>query len=205
MTGEIEFPDEETALAFEAPDWLGRDVTDDPRYANRSSRSTASPERRLPGVRIPARVCRNRRSPSMRRAFLVATLAAGLVVTSSGSGLAATATVKTRAGSLGTFLVGPNGRTLYLFTNDTSTKSTCYDACAQAWPPLLTTGKPKAGGKARASLLGTTKRTDGKRQVTYKGHPLYYYAPDKKAGDTTGQKVGGVWFVVSRTGRAIKR
>ena len=141
----------------------------------------------------------------MRRAWLVATLAVGLVVTSTGSGLAATATVKTRAGSLGTFLVGPNGRTLYLFTNDTSTKSTCYDACAQAWPPLLTTGKPKAAGKARSSLLGTTKRKDGKRQVTYNGHPLYYYTPDSKVGDTTGQKVGGVWFVVSRTGRAIKR
>ena len=142
----------------------------------------------------------------MRRAILAATLAAGLVLTSSGSGLAAgRATVKTRSGSLGTFLVGPNGRTLYLFTNDTTTKSTCYDACAQAWPPLLTTGKPKAAAKARASLLGTTKRRDGKRQVTYKGHPLYYYTPDRKAGDTTGQKVGGVWFVVSRTGRAIKR
>ena len=60
-------------------------------------------------------------------------------------------------------------------------------------------------GRSRASLLGTTKRRDGKRQVTYKGHPLYYYTPDQKAGDTTGQKVGGVWFVVSRTGRAIKR
>ena len=141
----------------------------------------------------------------MRRAILAATLAAGLVVTSSGSGIAAgSATVKTRSGSLGTFLVGPNGRTLYLFTNDTSTKSTCYDACAQAWPPLLTTGKPKAAGR-RAPRCWDHEAQGRQAAGDLKGHPLYYYAPDKKAGDTTGQKVGGVWFVVSRTGRAIKR
>ena len=116
VTAEVEFPDEATALAFEAPEWLGRDVTDDARYANRTLAVEGFPERRQPGMRIPGRVCRNRRSPSMRRAILAATLAAGLIVTRPGSGLAAgRATVKTRSGSLGTFLVGPNGRTLYLF------------------------------------------------------------------------------------------
>ena len=119
---------------------------------------------------------------------------------------AAGTTVKTTHGKLGTFLVGPKGRTLYLFEADKTTKSTCYNACATAWPPLLTSGKPKAAGKTKASLLGTTKRKDGKTQVTYKGHPLYYFIQDKKAGDTNGQDVNGFgarWYVVAPSGKKI--
>jgi|GEM_PF-557266 len=112
---------------------------------------------------------------------------------------AATVMVSKNA-TLGEIVTDDEGRTLYLFTKDTKNTSNCYDKCAQAWPPLLTAGAPQAGDGANASLLGTTTRTDGTTQVTYNGWPLYYYAKDQKAGDTTGQDVGGVWYVVSPKG-----
>jgi predicted lipoprotein with Yx(FWY)xxD motif len=105
--------------------------------------------------------------------------------------------------SLGSFLVDDKGMTLYLFTKDTPNTSVCYDKCATAWPPLLTTGDPVAGEGADASLLGTTNRKDGSVQVTYNGWPLYYYEKDKAPGDVTGQDVGGVWYVVSAAGDQV--
>jgi predicted lipoprotein with Yx(FWY)xxD motif len=107
---------------------------------------------------------------------------------------------------LGAILVDGNGKTVYLFVADKGTASTCYTSCATVWPPVLTTGAPAAGTGATASLLGTTTRTDGKVEVTYAGHPLYYFIQDKKAGDTTGQGVngfGGLWWVLSPAGAAI--
>lgn len=144
----------------------------------------------------------------MRRALIATALIATLAAAGVGTGIAAgsAATVKTRHGKLGTFLVGPKGRTLYLFEKDKTTKSTCYDACAGGWPPLLTSGSPKASGSVKKSLLGTTKRKDGKLQVTYKGHPLYYFVQDKKAGDTKGQDskaFGAGWYVVAPSGKQI--
>jgi predicted lipoprotein with Yx(FWY)xxD motif len=105
--------------------------------------------------------------------------------------------------TLGSFLVDDKGMTLYLFTKDTPNTTVCYDKCATAWPPLLTTGDPVAGEGVDASLLGTTNRTDGTVQVTYNGWPLYYYEDDKAPGDVTGQDVGGVWYVVSAAGDQI--
>jgi len=105
---------------------------------------------------------------------------------------------------LGSFLVDDKGMTLYLFTKDTPNTSNCYDKCATAWPPLLTTGEPTAGEGVDASLLGTTNRTDGTVQVTYNGWPLYYYQKDKAPGDVVGQDVGDVWFVVSAAGEQVK-
>ena len=105
---------------------------------------------------------------------------------------------------LGSFLVDDKGMTLYLFTKDTPNTSVCYDKCATAWPPLLTSGAPIAGSGADASKLGTTKRTDGTEQVTYNGWPLYYFAKDKAAGDVVGQDVGKVWFVVSPAGDKVE-
>jgi predicted lipoprotein with Yx(FWY)xxD motif len=143
----------------------------------------------------------------MRRVFVPAFLVAGLAFALAGTVFAAgPATVKTRHGKLGTFLVGPNGRTLYLFEKDKTKKSTCSGACATAWPPLLTTGKPKASGSAKSSLLGTTKRADGKTQVTYNRHPVYLFVNDKKAGDTKGQGInafGAKWYVISSSGKKI--
>jgi len=107
---------------------------------------------------------------------------------------------------LGQILVDDKGMTLYLFVADTGTASTCYTSCANVWPPLLTDGTPQAGTGVDASLLGTTTRTDGKVEVTYAGHPLYYFVKDKAPGDITGQGIngfGGLWWVVSPAGAAI--
>jgi predicted lipoprotein with Yx(FWY)xxD motif len=109
---------------------------------------------------------------------------------------------------LGRILVDSKGITLYDFVQDKSTKSTCYGACAALWPPLITKGKPIAGHGVRASLLGTTKRKDGKLEVTYNGHPLYYFVTDRKPGQTTGQGVnqfGAPWWVLSAAGKEIHR
>ena len=108
---------------------------------------------------------------------------------------------------LGQVLVDESGRTLYLFAADSGTQSTCNSsACVQYWPPVLTTGAPQAGAGVDASLLGTTTRQDGTTEVTYSGHPLYYFITDKKAGDVTGQGIngfGGPWYVVSPSGMQI--
>jgi predicted lipoprotein with Yx(FWY)xxD motif len=106
----------------------------------------------------------------------------------------------------GQILVDAKGMTVYLFLKDTGTTSTCYDQCATFWPPVLTDGKPQAGPGADDSLLGTTTRTDGKVEVTYAGHPLYYFIKDKAPGDTTGQGVNGfgaLWWVLKPSGDAI--
>lgn len=103
----------------------------------------------------------------------------------------------------GSFLVGANGLTLYLLMRDSAGTSTCTGGCASAWPPLTVTGQPAAGTGVNASLLGTITRTDGSIQVTYNGHPLYYYMGDSAPGDENGQGSGGVWFVVSASGDAI--
>lgn len=118
------------------------------------------------------------------------------------------ATVAVTTGSLGQFLVDGSGRTLYLFEADTGTKSTCDGACLGAWPAVTTSGAPQAGTGAQASLLGTTPRGDGTMQVTYNGHPLYYFAGDKKPGDTTGAGItsfGAGWDVVSPAGNKIEK
>jgi predicted lipoprotein with Yx(FWY)xxD motif len=131
--------------------------------------------------------------------------------TSSTRATAATAspshdTVNVASSGQGQILVDSAGRTLYLFEADSGTTSNCSGACAAAWPPLLTTGKPTTGASARASLIGTTKRSDGTNQVTYNGHPLYRFASDTKPGDVNGQGVNGfgaLWYVLSPAGNPI--
>ena len=113
--------------------------------------------------------------------------------TASGS----TLVLKTAKGSAGIWLTDSAGRTLYLYTKDKGTKSECYGACAKAWPPLTTTGPVTISGKYTVQRdLGVTTRTDGTKQVTYGGHPLYYYKGDTAPGQTNGQGVGGVWFLI---------
>jgi predicted lipoprotein with Yx(FWY)xxD motif len=107
---------------------------------------------------------------------------------------------------LGKILVDGSGKTLYLFEKDTTTASTCYDACASYWPPLLTKDAPMAGAGVNASLLGTTRRSDGTLEVTYAGHPLYYVITDHNPGDASGQAVnnfGAAWFVLGPDGKKI--
>jgi predicted lipoprotein with Yx(FWY)xxD motif len=135
-----------------------------------------------------------------------ASLVAALAV--AGGTKAGGARVAVAKSPLGRILVDGKGITLYDFVQDKGTKSSCYGACAALWPPLTTTGKPVAGRGVRASLLGTTKRKDGRLEVTYKGHPLYYFVSDRKPGQTTGQglnQFGAPWWVLSPAGKEIHR
>jgi predicted lipoprotein with Yx(FWY)xxD motif len=119
---------------------------------------------------------------------------------------AAKAELKTHKTKLGTFLVDKSGHTLYLFQKDKTSKSTCNGTCAKAWPPALTSGKATAGPGVNASMIGTTKRSDGTTQVTYNRHPLYTFIKDKSAGTTKGQgstAFGANWYVVQPSGKKI--
>jgi predicted lipoprotein with Yx(FWY)xxD motif len=110
--------------------------------------------------------------------------------------------------ALGKVLVDARGRTLYLFEKDKHGKSACYSACAKYWPPLFSSAKPRVGKGVRLSLLGMTKRNDGKRQVTYAGHPLYTFISDTRAGQTIGEGVksfGAAWDVLAASGDAVER
>ena len=120
----------------------------------------------------------------------------------------AAATVKTGTSSLGANLTDAAGRALYLFEKDAGGKSACDGACAQGWPPLLTTGTPAVGAGVSASLLGTVKRADGTVQVTYASHPLYYFVGDTQPGDIKGEDVnafGAGWYLVSPAGKKIEK
>ena len=106
----------------------------------------------------------------------------------------------------GRILVDSNGKALYLFTRDRGPASRCHGGCADAWPPFVSRGAPRARGAARPSLLGTTARGNA-RQVTYRGHPLYYYQGDRLPGQVLCQAVqefGGYWYVVAPNGTAIR-
>ena len=107
---------------------------------------------------------------------------------------------------LGKVLVDGNGRTLYLFEADKGTMSNCDGACASAWPPLTTSGKPTAGAGVVASKLGTAKRADGTTGVTYAGHPLYTFSGDGAPGQTAGEGLsdfGGAWYALSAAGKTV--
>jgi predicted lipoprotein with Yx(FWY)xxD motif len=116
------------------------------------------------------------------------------------------ATIGVENGGLGQILDDSKGRTVYLFQKDKGTTSACTGGCAAAWPPVRVSGKPIIGKGASASAIGTTKRPDGGRQVTYNGHPLYTYTGDQQPGDTNGQGLtafGGGWFALSPAGTQI--
>ena len=146
---------------------------------------------------------------------LLAAFAAAAAVAATATGLASASGAKTggarvalAASPLGRILVDSKGITLYDFVKDHGSTSACYGACAALWPPLTTNGKPIGGPGVRASLLATTKRKDGKLEVTYNGHPLYYFVSDRKPGQITGQGVdqfGGPWWVLSPAGKEIHR
>jgi len=108
-----------------------------------------------------------------------------------------------KSSGLGTILTDGTGRTLYVFAKDTGTKSTCSGACASAWPPATTNGTPTGGSGVTSSKLGETKRGDGMTQVTFAGHPLYYFSGDNAPGQTNGNGVtafGAQWFALSPAG-----
>jgi predicted lipoprotein with Yx(FWY)xxD motif len=116
--------------------------------------------------------------------------------------------VSTASTSLGRILVNSSAHTLYVFSKDKNDKSACAGMCAQFWPPLIAAAKPQASAGSRASLLGTTKRADGRMQVTYNRHPLYTFLMDKKRGQTHGEGLnafGGTWHAISPGGTAVLR
>jgi predicted lipoprotein with Yx(FWY)xxD motif len=126
---------------------------------------------------------------------------------SSAAGASAGGTViKTSSGADGTFLTDASGRALYLWAADGMNKSSCAGACASAWPPLTAKGTPTASGGASAADLGTIARSDGGKQVTYNGHPLYYFVGDSGPGQITGQgsnNFGAKWWLVAPNGVKI--
>src|SRR6516164_5612590 len=135
-------------------------------------------------------------------AAVTAAVALGAVSGPAGAAPGAAARVTVRTTEFGKALFGPSGKVLYVFGADRGSTSHCYGVCAAAWPPLLTTGAPLAGGGVEAKLLGMTKRTDGTLQVTYNGHPLYYYSADK-VGKVMCQHAnmhGGLWLIIKPNG-----
>ena len=114
--------------------------------------------------------------------------------------------IATASGPGGVHLVGPSGRAVYLWAADSGGKSTCSGACAQAWPPVLTKTRAVGAHGVKAADLGTTSRAGGSEQVTYHGHPLYYFVADTTAGTTRGQgsnSFGASWWLLAPSGSAI--
>jgi predicted lipoprotein with Yx(FWY)xxD motif len=142
-----------------------------------------------------------------RSSLLALPLAAALLAGSASPAATAPtrrATVRAVHSQFGTILADGRGQAFYLFDREHSSRSECEGACAKAWPPVLTSGPPVPGKGARAKLLGTTRRRDGTRQVTYRGHPLYYYVDDSP-GHVLCQNVrefGGLWLVIRPSGNA---
>lgn len=134
--------------------------------------------------------------------------AAAVLAISASAGANGGAVVKVGPSNLGRILVDAKGKTLYMWAHDKSAKSTCNGDCAAYWPPLITRGRPIAGAGARASLLGASRRSDGRMQVTYAGHPLYYFVQDARPGQTKGEGLtgfGGRWDPVSASGAAVRK
>jgi predicted lipoprotein with Yx(FWY)xxD motif len=137
-------------------------------------------------------------------AFLVAAAHGG---TASAHRAPKGALVALRKTTLGTVLVDARGRTLYLFEKDRKGMSACDTACVKFWPPLVSRATPRAGKGVHKSMLGISKRQDGRRQVTYAGHPLYTFVGDKSAGQTSGEGLtnfGAPWDALAASGRAVE-
>ena len=135
-------------------------------------------------------------------AALVVVLASVWLVGSASAVPGAAARVSAHASEYGVTLWGPNGKVVYVFGADHGSVSRCYGVCATAWPPLVTSAAPLAGPGVEAKLLGTTKRSDGSLQVTYNGHPLYYYSADMpgKIMCQHANMHGGLWLIMKPSG-----
>jgi predicted lipoprotein with Yx(FWY)xxD motif len=137
----------------------------------------------------------------------VVVLAGALAVPAAAPASPTHAKVMLRSTSLGRVLVDARGRTLYLFEADRIAKSACYGQCAAVWPPYLTGGAPLAGPGVKPGLLRTAKRRDGKLQLVYAGHPLYFFSGDASAGQVKGEGIehfGGSWYVLGAAGKKIE-
>ena len=136
-------------------------------------------------------------------AAAVAVAALAAVAGSAQAAPGAAARLSVRSSEYGKTLVGPSGKVVYVFGADRGSTSRCYGVCAKAWPPLLTSAAPLAGAGVETRLLGTTRRSDGKLQVTYAGHPLYYYEADNVGKIMCQHAVmhGGLWLIVKPNGQ----
>lgn len=147
---------------------------------------------------------------SVRKLSLVllsASAAAVILAPAAMSERQAGATLQARSSAYGRVLFDGRGFVLYGFTRDPRGRSACYGACAKAWPVYYKRGAIRAGAGVKRSLIGTTRRRDGRLQITYAGHPLYYYVGDRRPGQITCQNVaefGGTWLVVRPSGRLVR-
>lgn len=139
----------------------------------------------------------------MRRLIFAALLAAAVALAWTAPAMAAGTTITVRGSEFGRILWGPKRQAVYVFQRDGRGVSRCYGECARAWPPVYTKGRPVPGRGARASLLGTTRRRDGRLQVTYRGRPLYYYAHEgpRQVRCHNVNLNGGLWWVVGPDGK----
>jgi predicted lipoprotein with Yx(FWY)xxD motif len=143
----------------------------------------------------------------MRRIFVPAILVA-LMAAAAAAALPPHAKLVLRPTSLGSVLADGRGHSLYLFEADKGSKSACYGQCAAVWPPFLTTNRPTAGAGVRTGALTTARRKDGKLQVVYAGHPLYFFSGDARAGQVKGEGIvhfGGAWYVVDAAGKKVEK
>jgi predicted lipoprotein with Yx(FWY)xxD motif len=144
-------------------------------------------------------------SESEKSASTAATTTPATTSTSSGSGVVVTAKHASKLGSI--LAVGAKRQTVYMFEGDKGSSSSCSGACASVWPPVTTTGVATAAGVAKLADLGTITRSDGTTQVTYKGHPLYFFARDKDSEDAYGEGVKGFgadWYVLAPSGAKVE-
>jgi predicted lipoprotein with Yx(FWY)xxD motif len=163
------------------------------------------------GIALAATACSSGSSPASTAAPAASSATAQpssptAAASASSSMAAMTIDLQSVSGIPGQFLADGQGRTLYLFEADKSTTSTCTGACAAAWPPVTASAMPMAGSGVSQSLLGTVKRADGTEQVTYNGHPLYYFAADTGSGMAKGQgskEFGAGWYVLNAKGSKI--
>jgi predicted lipoprotein with Yx(FWY)xxD motif len=141
----------------------------------------------------------------MRRVLLLALALCALLASSAMA--ARNDAIGVGSTAYGRILVDGGGYALYAFTKDGRGASRCYGACAQAWPPLIVPRRPRATRAARPSLIGVTRRSDGRLQATYRGRPLYYYVADRRPGQVLCQNVvefGGRWLVLRANGRLVR-
>jgi predicted lipoprotein with Yx(FWY)xxD motif len=134
-------------------------------------------------------------------------VAASLFVRSTPAAATKKASIAVGSSSFGKLLFDGRGYALYAFTRDTLRQPTCYTACAKAWPPFIVSARPGAIKGARASLIGVSRRSDGRLQATYAGRPLYYYVGDTKPGIVLCQNVkeyGGLWLVIRGGGSLVR-
>ncbi len=152
----------------------------------------------LPAIAVALAACSNGSTTTTAPA-------AGGTSSSSGGATSGATVQMTDDADFGTILTDADGNTLYLFEQDQGTKTACTTGCSSTWPAVVADGQPTAGDGVDASLLGTAKQADGTVQVTYNGHLVYLYSGDSAPGDTNGQGIGDVWFVVSAAGEPVSQ